>query len=493
VASAETLNDFSATAWFFAKALFEKHRTPIGLINVAWGGTPVEAWMSRDALAAFPEKIACGEQYANTALCEEIVSKNGAAIKVWDDQLSANDTGSTQGLRESDLWGRLGDGTITLPGDFSQTGIENFCGSIWLHREFTLDDTVDRAKLWLGTIVDADTVFINGVEVGNTGYRYPPRKYTVPTGLLRKGKNHIVIRVVCNDGQGGVTIDKDFKIFTNNICINLGGVWQYRIGMQMPGPRPDEFFFQRQPMGLFNTMIAPMLDYPCKGIIWYQGESNDPNPHEYSALFTAFINDWRNKMRLSTSHYEDMSSEDSVTPFLFVQLPIFGEPKENCESDSWAIIREAQASALSLPATGMAAGLDLGEWNDLHPMNKKDIGRRLALVAEKVVNNAANTSPGPLLRDYRLREGKLLLNFDNCGTGLVAQTQPYVSVIAEGKIFRLPADIAGTNCLSVDISGVKNPEKILYAWANNPRDRSLYNTDGLPMIPFRFLITDYQK
>jgi sialate O-acetylesterase len=220
-------------------------------------------------------------------------------------------------------------------------------------------------------------------------------------------------------------------------------------------------------------MIAPVLDFPCKGVIWYQGESNDRNPLEYGALFPALINDWR-----AQKQYPDL-------PFLFVQLPIWGEPEENNESSAWAIIREAQCSALSLPFTGMAAGLDLGEWNDLHPLNKKDIGRRLALAAEKLVFKKSNTAPGPMLRGVERRGEKLLLTFDNCGKGLTAQEKPHVSVMSGGNLIRLPADIESPECLSVDISSVKTPEKVLYAWATNPRDRQLYNTDGLPAIPFR--------
>jgi sialate O-acetylesterase len=512
-ASRENLHEFSATAWFFANALFENHHAPLGLITAAWGGTPVEAWMSREALAAFPEKIASGEQYANTivsaietadtnttddiktssvsAFCEEIARNSEAAIKGWYDGLNAGDGGLTQDWHKPDQWGGATDGTLTLPGDFSQTGIDNFCGSIWLCREFDVDEAfvaksaAKDIRIWLGTIVDSDTVFVNGVEVGNTGYRYPPRKYAIPAGLLRAGKNHIVIRVVCNNGQGGVTKDKPFKIFSGCDSIELGGTWDYRIGVTMTGPCPEAFFFQRQPMGLFNAQIAPMLKFPCKGIIWYQGESNDPNPREYAALFTAFIEDWRGKIQCLQG--------GETLPFLFVQLPIFGEPNENNESASWAILREAQASALSLPATGMAAGLELGEWNDLHPMDKKGIGRRLALAAEKLVYKAANTAPGPLLRGGVLREGRLLLNFDNCGAGLAARAQPYVSVIADGASFRLPAVIEGADGLSVDISSIANAEKVLYAWANNPLDRVLYNADGLPMIPFRALIAEFKS
>ncbi|MDR0457050.1 MAG: hypothetical protein LBH20_10260 [Treponema sp.] len=480
-ASPETLNDFSGTAWFFAQTLYKRHPVPIGLINAAWGGTPVEAWMSRSALASFPEKIALGKQFADAAFCDAVIRKNTAVIKAWDDALTVGDSGLAQAWHQPETELSSWD-EINLPGDFAEAGLTGFCGVVWLCREFEVREAIARSefRLWLGTIVDADTVYINGVEVGNTAYRYPPRKYSVPAGLIRKGRNRIVIRVICCNGEGGVTREKDFRLFSANGRIDLDGMWNYRVGIKT-GPRPEEFFIHRQPTGLFNAMIAPILDYPCKGIAWYQGESNGSNSAEYATLFTALINDWRDKRQQTPQEPRDL-------PFLFVQLPIFGKPEENNESDSWAIVRHAQYSALSLPATGMAAALDLGEWNDLHPLNKKDVGHRLALAAEKVVFNQKNTSPGPLLRHVAHDQGRLRLTFDNCGEGLKAYQQPYVSVIAGGKTVCVPADIEAPDCLLVDISALENPQTLLYAWAANPRDRQVYNAEGLPVIPFRVAI-----
>jgi sialate O-acetylesterase len=472
-ASKETLHEFSGTAWFFAQALFEKHQNPIGLVNAAWGGTPAEAWMSRSALAEFPAVVADGDQYADSILCEQIAAQNAAAIKTWEDHLIHEDRGLAEEWQkpQTDISGW---GEISLPGNFAADNA-SFCGIVWLACEFyaSAHFTAKNAKLWFGTIVDADTVYVNGFEVGNTGYRYPPRKYAVPPGLLREGKNRIMLRVSCANGDGGITHDKPFRIFNDNEAIELAGTWKYRFGARVANARPGEFFFQRQPMGLFNAMIAPLLQFLFKGIIWYQGESNDTNPGAYAALFKALIQDWRKKFNT-----EEL-------PFLFVQLPIWGSPGDNDESASWAIIREAQKEALSLPATGMAVGLELGEWNDLHPINKKGIGRRLALAAEKIVYGNKNSSPGPLLCDIQRRQNRLILTFTHCGAGLCAQEQPFVTVIANGIPHRLPAEIESPDTLSINISSIEgNPEKVLYAWAANPRDRQLFNADSLPMLPF---------
>jgi sialate O-acetylesterase len=483
-AAAETLHTFSGTAWFFAKYIYEQHRIPIGLVATAWGGTPIESWMSREALAEFPKKIALGDKYANAAACSKIIRAAEKKITTWENTLIETDSGLVEKWQNPDT--AISDwNTLTLPGNFAidiSDGDRNgdrFSGVIWMCREFdvTADFAAKESQVWLGTITDADTVYINGIEVGSTGYRYPPRKYAIPAGTLHAGTNRIVMKVICWNGEGCMIEDKPLRIFSERGIVELAGSWKYRIGAQSP-PRPGEFFFQRQPMGPYNAMIAPVLRYPFKGVIWYQGESNDGNSGEYAALFKSMIQDWRQK-----------SGTESL-PFLFVQLPLFGNPAENNESDSWALIRAAQQEALSLPLTGMAVALDLGEWNDLHPLNKKDVGRRLFLAAERVVFGRENTASSPVLLSGEQYGEKLILTFAPCGEGLYSRETPYVSIIASGGIFRCPAEIIGTDTLSIDLASFKKPKKILYAWAQNPRDRQLYNSENLPVNPFIFMVNE---
>ncbi|MDR0644589.1 MAG: 9-O-acetylesterase [Treponema sp.] len=473
-ASPETLNNFSGTAWFFAKNLYEKHKTPIGLINAALGGSPVEAWMSKEALASHPQKIAQAVQYADAAFLKKVVQENEERQRNWYDTTYMSDTGLAEGWFNEKVPCYSSWDALDLPGQFHEGGIpSDFCGVLWLRREFTVppEHVGKPAKAWLGAITDADTAYINGAEIGNTTYRYPPRKYTIPAGLLREGENQITMRVVCNNGQGGVTRDKPFKIFNGDWEVSLHGTWKYKISLTVP-PIPPNFFIQWQPMGLYNAMIAPLLEFPMKGVIWYQGESNDGKPEEYASLFTNLIQDWRRK------------KAQLDLPFLFVQLPIFGAPCENTEKSAWAAIREAQSKALALPKTGMACALDLGEWNDLHPIDKKGVGTRLALAAEAVVYGEKNNAPGPYAREARRDGDRLIITFDNCGAGLTARETPYVSIITSEKTFRLLARIANDRLIVENIP--TDAKTILYAWADNPADRQLYNGEGLPAVPFRF-------
>jgi len=472
-ASKETLHEFSGVAWFFAKKMYDKleKKVPIGLINTAWGGTPVESWMSVEALAEFPDKIAEGRKYSDPAFCEEVAKKVNEATTQWETRLRNEDRGLIENWQnpQTDIsnWDE-----IDLPGDFSKAGLDGFCGVIWLAKDFEVSASFasQKAKVWLGTIVDADTVFVNGSEIGNTTYRYPPRKY-VPDGLIKEGKNRIVIRVTCNNGDGGITNGKPFRVFTDGESRELSGTWKYKIGSPAP-VRPADFFFQRLPMGNYNAIIAPILKYPLKGVLWYQGESNDSDPRDYGKLFKLMIQDWRKKNR----------SEE--LPFLFVQLPIWKAPTDNNENSSWANIRQAQKEALSLPVTGMAAAWEFGEWNDLHPINKKGVGERLFLAAEKTLFKLENSSPGPMLNRFEKQGDKLCMFFDNCANGLRADEKPYVTVIGDETV-RVAVEIDGKNAVICNLSGIKNAKKVLYAWADNPKDRQLFNSDGLPMIPFK--------
>jgi sialate O-acetylesterase len=485
-AAPETLAAFSGAPWFFARTLYEKYRLPIGLINTAMGGTPIEAWMGGEALKDFPRQAERGRLFAGADYRRAREEESLAPFRAWHDRAREEDSGLREGWyrEETDdsAWGELG-----LPGDFANSGAaggkagdpipEDFCGIIWFRKTLRLPAAFagKRARIWLGTIVDADTLYINGRELGNTAYRYPPRKYSLPAGVLREGENHIALRVLCCRGGGQVTPGKPFRIFTEGAALELAGTWKYRAGLRLPAC-PEPFFIQGEPSGLYNAMIAPVIRQPLKGIIWYQGESNadtDGGVKDYAAHFAALIGDWREK-----------SGRGNI-PFLFVQLPLFGRPGENTVKSRWAAIREVQAAALSLPATGMATALDLGEWNDLHPLDKKGVGRRLALAAMGAAYGENNSAPGPLFRGLHREGDTLILEFDRCGGGLRARGGLYVTVLAGNGAFRREAAMGGKDCLLVNIGGIPKPDTLLYAWADNPADRGLYNSDGLPAAPFK--------
>jgi sialate O-acetylesterase len=382
-ASSETLGGFSTVAWFFAKRLYEKERVPIGLIIIAEGGTPIEALMSRDALKDFPALIARGQQYADISFQNATIQACETANAAWYAAVQNGDAGLKNRWYAPEFTDAGWD-TLELPGDFAEIpSLKDFCGVLWLKKQVSLSADYDgkEAKLWLGTITDADTVYINGTEVGNTTYCYPRRKYEVPAGLLHTGTNQITMRVVCNNGLGGVTPGKAFRLFQGDwrapaVLAELAGTWKQCMGYKTT-QKPNGFFLHWQPMGMFNAMTAPLARVPVRGIAWYQGESNTDtaDEYDYETLFTSMIQDWRARIA---------QSDADKLPFVFAQLPAFGDPKDEALQRRWAMVREAQKAALKLPATAMAVTYDLGEWNDLHPVRKKEVGERLAEAALEI-------------------------------------------------------------------------------------------------------------
>jgi sialate O-acetylesterase len=239
-----------------------------------------------------------------------------------------------------------------------------------------------KANLWLGTIVDSDTAFINGRNVGETGYRYPPRKYVIPQRVLREGENTIVVRVVCNNGLGEVTVDKPFAVFFGTAAgsakadlpsdsIDLTGEWRYTITART-GARPANFFIHWQPSGLYNALIAPVLHFPLRAVLWYQGESNAnafEDAREYKTLLKAMIKEWRKR------------AGEKNLPVVIAGLPVFGTAADPLRP-IWAELRKSQEAVVSdLHHTALAVCYDLGEWNDLHPVNKRAVGERLFTAA----------------------------------------------------------------------------------------------------------------
>lgn len=331
--------------------------------------------------------------------------------------------------------------------------------------------------LVLGALVDRDEVFVNGEFVGSTGYQYPPRRYKIPEGILKEGKNIITVRLVSNVGKGGFVPDKFYGLVAGSDTLHLEGTWQYKVGYSstpMPG---GQVTFHYQPSSLFNAMVAPALNYKIKGVIWYQGESNTDDPEEYAHLIKDMINDWRKNFN------------QGDFPFLFVQLANFMGVKDQPMESNWAALREAQLKTLALPNTGMAVAIDIGEWNDIHPLNKKDVGERLALAAQKVAYGEKKVVySGPLYESMKIKGNKVILSFKEVGSGLVAKgggpLKQFAIAGKDKKFVWAEAKIEG-NKVVVWSDQVPNPVAVRYAWADNPEGANLYNKEGLPASPFR--------
>ena len=478
-ANPENVLSFSAVAYFFAKELYEIYRVPIGLINASLGGSPAEAWLSEEALRAFPEHYREAQRFKDKALIAQIETQDKIRIDAWYKKSRETDAGHSE---EAKSWyapdiDTAGWSTIDVPGYWADQELGAVNGVVWFRREIHLPSSMAEkpAKLILGRIVDADSVFVNGSFVGTTSYQYPPRRYHIPTNVLRPGKNVLVVRVVNSFGRGGFVPDKPYELVYEDRTIDLRGAWLYRLGAKME-PLASQTFIRWKPLGLYNGMISPLSNYSIKGVIWYQGESNTRRPLDYLRLFPAVINDWRN------------SWKQGDFPFLFVQLANFMEAKAEPSESEWASLREAQLKALSVPNTGMAVTIDIGEWNDIHPLNKKDVGRRLALAAQKVAyGDEQIVHSGPMYQSMKIVGNKAVIMFTHVGSGLLAkggELKQFAVAGSDRRFVWAKAKIQNDNVV-VWSDEVPHPVAVRYAWADNPEGANLYNKEGLPASPFR--------
>ena len=473
----ENVRNFSAVAYFFALKIYENQQVPIGFINASVGGTPIEAWTSEKGLREFEDVIATIEK-----------NKDESYIKSLQVPFRPSDEISDKGLLAKPEWYKpeykaLNWKNINIPGYWEDQGIRELNGVVWYRREIEIPAAMagKEAKVFLGRIVDADELFINGVSVGKTTYQYPQRRYTVPADILKPGKNLFVIRVTNGGGKGGFVPDKPYCIFAGKDTVDLKGTWQYKVGdvfiPQKPRPR---FSAQNQPTALFNAMLAPAVKYAIKGVLWYQGESNTGRPEAYEDLQIAQIRDFRNQW------------QKPELPFLFVQLPNFMDANYLPEDSNWARFRESQRLALQEPHTAMAVGIDAGEWNDIHPDDKKTIGERLALAARKLAYGENLVASGPLFQSLKAEGSKLILSFSSVGSGLISKDgEPLRSFAIAGidkNYVWADARIVGDK-VEVWNNDVPNPLYVRYAWADNP-DVNFYNKEGLPASPFQAVLSE---
>ncbi|WMI67740.1 sialate O-acetylesterase [Mangrovimonas sp. YM274] len=483
----EDVLGFGSVSYFFAKDVYEKYGIPIGLINASVGGTPIESWISEAGYKEFPNQLELIQENK-----DYIKHLNSKPTPNSNSQYSSNNTTpADKGLSGDLKWFEKdyipkGWRNYNIPGYWEDQGLKNLNGVVWFRKEIDVPESMTgaEAKLYMGRIINADEVYVNGIKVGNITYQYPPRRYTVSGGILKAGKNIITIRVTNRGGKGGFVPDKPYYLTAKGQEIDLKGTWQYKVGevfepfnynnVRQNESRPINA--QNQPTSLYNAMIAPIRNQKIKGVLWYQGESNTGNPKAYEGYLKALINDWRNQWNA-----EEL-------PFLIVQLVNFGDIDFLPTESNWAELREAQLKALSLPNTALAVGIDLGEWNDIHPLNKADVGKRLALGAMKLTYGEDIVHSGPIYKSSKIVGGKIVLSFDFVGSGLISIDDEPLSrfeIAGEDQYFVwADAKIVGET-VEVSSPEVKNPRYVRYAWADNPLGANLYNKEGLPASPFR--------
>ncbi|HEY8896959.1 MAG TPA: sialate O-acetylesterase, partial [Niastella sp.] len=476
VCDTTSVKDLSAVAYFFARKIHADQHVPVGIIQSTWGGTPVEAWTSREMLLSSP--ITKAKTLSNDTLDfdrEDFVKDSLNWIRIWELVLHPQDNADK--IYPAPEYNDAGWTAIEMPAVLKDFGIGSYEGMAWFRKKLLLPEPVQGKDLTisLGHPEMNYSLYFNGTEIcKNIWNSNSTHSFTIPARLVKSGENTIALRMAMLWGGGGLNLpSEDLYITDGANRISLAGKWLYKNNLEPAFPKILNY--QYYPTVLFNAMINPLIPYGIKGFIWYQGEANAAAAYNYRTLFPMLIKDWRQRW-----HQGDC-------PFLFVQLANYMKTKPLPGESEWAELREAQTMTLSLPNTGMACIIDIGEANDIHPKNKQEVGRRLALIANKQVYKQNGVASGPMYTNFQKAGNRIRINFTNTGSGLATKDGKEVTgfaIAGKDKQFHWAKAIIEGDHVIVYSDQVAEPEGVRYAWADNP-ECNLVNSENLPAIPFR--------
>ena len=483
VCSPQTIEEFSSTAYFFGRELHLKRNVPVGLINTSWGGTIIEAWMSHEALEGVKSLEDEADMVAKwPASKHDRLTEYQNQTKAWNkiaegyNEMALNmETDFASCCYDDSGWASFG-----LPAQIEKLKA-GFDGHVLVRRTVEIPSAWDGQEITFHcrAVDDKDMTYFNGTLIGETDHWNMAREYKIPAELVKSGKALVAIRIVDHGSGGGISGEASqfFLQGPDGQRVSLAGDWKYKIiaDYSVFPPKPLNMYDDPNwSTVLYNSMINPLVPYAIKGAIWYQGCSNTDRSYQYRDLMSLMIDDWRNAWGYDF-------------PFYITQLSNFMEYQtQPCES-SWAELREAQDIAARVTSnTGMAVTIDIGDANDIHPKNKQEVGRRLALQAMNKTYGMPVLCSGPVYEGYEIDGNIIRIRFSSVGKGLVAKgdaLEGFAIAGADRNFHWGEARIVG-NCVEVTCKDVERPVAVRYAWANNPVG-NLFNADGLPAGPFR--------
>ena len=483
---------FSAAGYFLGKRMFQTNKVPQGIIVNSWGGTPIEAWISEDSLKAdYPMLIKKLQMYQNDNYVRAQMQANGAANQQWESMLNQADPGYADVAVDETSWQQIDQNNWTWRGT----------GSVWLRQHITIDKqhAGKPARLLLGTLFDRDVTYLNGKQIGQTGYQYPPRRYDIPEGMLKEGDNVIAIRFINKFGAVHFIPEKPYMLCFGDDRLSqnpmpkdvqpLSQLWKMKVGAEMPQCPSSDVSLQNLPTTLYNAVLYPLAPYAINGVVWYQGESNTGNPAPYADHLKKLMGSWRDRWN------------DQQMPFVIVQLANYDgrqqtgfprpiTPQTEPVNSGWAQLREAQRVVAKADAKAELAVInDLGETVDIHPLRKKEVAERIGLCFDKLLyNNKVKLAPEvvstqvsdaaiQLTLDQPIQEGDLY-TFEVCNNG----NNTYQNVPAVGK--------GNVITLLVPQASQASALKIRYAWKDDPKQANVRSLSGLPMSSFELSINN---
>lgn len=472
--SPETAGEFSAVAHLFAREIRASAGVPIGIIDSSWGGSRIEAWMDAQTLGVDPAQVS--RDVASMRADEDAaLSETRRRLAVWK-TLPADDAGwQAEHLDERDWL------PIAVPMTWEQAGWTGLDGVAWYRTTFDLSDAqaARGVRLSLGRIDDSDDTWVNGVAVGGLRDQWnTPRRYKVPATALHAGRNTLAVRVIDGGGGGGIHGAPDEVCLQSggDACVPLSSAWAFRVARATFAAVDGK---QRMPTLLYNRMIAPLRDFPLRGVIWYQGESNADTATDalrYRQQFVAMIQQWRLRWR------------SPELPFLWVQLANFTSGFDTPTQSPWALLRESQSAALSLPFTAQAVTIDIGTPRDIHPLDKQDVAHRLALAARRVAYGAPQQDAVPVFESVAFAAGRARVHFDGGAVLAVrggGQQASGFALAGVDRIFHSARARLEGDVVVVESPDVPEPHAVRYGWRDNPEDADLVGPERLPVAPFR--------
>ncbi|MFC3560344.1 sialate O-acetylesterase [Pedobacter jamesrossensis] len=473
----ETILSFSAVAFFFAKDLYEKYQIPIGIINSSVGGTPIQSWVDYKSLKSFPgyEKIA--KRFQDPNELAQTLNAHQLKSESWYKSVKEDDLGLKEKWFEESYHPQTDWKEITNLKQFNTESVVSKYGVVWFKTEMDIPASMmgKTAILSLGMMHTEDETFVNGHKIGSINSGYTARDYKVNPGLFKAGKNSITIRLT--SPTNGLSFDSknNYLLHFEKDTITLNEPWKYKFGIEKELLPKGNGLSLHTPTAYYYAMVKPLSNYKIKGILWYQGESNIPKPEEYQSLLGSLINQWRKDW------------QDPMLPFIYVQLANYLATDKEPENSNWALLREAQMRSLEIPYTAMAVIHDIGEKDDLHPRNKSDVGKRLALGARKIAYHENIVFSGPIYKSITIDGENVVISFDHVGSGLkfIGEKLNYFSISDDGKNF-IPAKAKIVNNQVVVWNElISKPIAVRYAWADSPDGANLYNQEGLPASSFK--------
>jgi len=482
VCAPATVPQFSAVGYFFAREIARREKVPIGMINAAQGGSTAEQWTPPATLKTLPDfapvlakRAAQWPDFAQRQ--QELLTQRLA----WQQATRAIDAGYRAHWFDPATavtdWK-----TMDLP-RWMDGEMYQYLGVVWFRRDIEVPAEMAGRPLdlALGPVDDADITWVNGVPVGETmadGCYAQPRLYQLPAGLVHAGRNTVVVRVL-NRGYGGGLpgYRTELRLVTRDTpvrALSLAGPWSYRIGFALKDAPPVTFALDTGPGDLYNGIIAPLTRYPIRGVLWYQGESNVGRAGQYRTLLTAMIRSWRTAWGVGDF------------PFFIVQLPNLGKTNAEPTESAMAEFREAQQQVTAEPHTGLIVTIDVGDPALLHPLNKQDVGLRLALLAARDVYGQRVIAAGPVFRDLRVDGANLRVRFTSPG-GLAVRGGGALTgfaIAGEDRKFAWATAVIAGDTVILAAPTVPHPIAVRYNWDDAPRG-NLINPAGLPAMPFR--------